>query len=301
MKRHFLPLNALRAFEATARLKSFQKAADELNVTHSAVSHQIKKLEQQLGQLLFQRLGRTIALTDIGQLYFVEIHAALNQIERSTLALFGEPDEGELIVQAYMGIAARWLVPRLGLFRQQYPNIQIELYNSYLAWDFEPDKADIGLIYSEEIRNGLVYQQLFKGSLIAVCSPTLFDQTEISATELIQAPFLPIRESPRNLPAWLTSLGLSENAVTTGHSQDNHLLALEAAIAGQGIAIVQSWFASADLASGRLVMPINHRIPELGAWYLVQSAQRLADSKVTCFGNWLHHQLAAEEFLIRSS
>ncbi len=300
MKRHFPPLNALRAFEATARLKSFQKAADELNVTHSAVSHQIKKLEQQLGQLLFQRLGRTIAVTDVGQRYFVEIQAALNQIERSTLTLFGEPDAGELTVQAYMGIAARWLVPRLGLFRQQYPAIQVELYNSYLAWDFEPDKADLGLIYTEETKPGLVYQPLFKGSLIAVCSPQLFGTATVDRNTLLSQPFLPISESPRNLPTWLLAQGLDEQQVKMGYHQDNHLLALEAAIAGQGIAIVQSWFASADLASGRLVMPVDDSIPELGAWYLVQSARSLPDSKVINFANWLHHQLTCEQHLIRS-
>ena len=118
--------------------------------------------------------------------------------------------------------------------------------------------------------------------------------------ELLEKPFLPITESPLNLPAWLKAQGLTEADVKLGIPQDNHLLALEAAIAGQGIAIVQSFFASGDLASGRLVIPIDRTIPELGAWYLVQSSRSMHDSKVTYFANWLYHQLSADKMLVKS-
>ncbi|WP_027857903.1 LysR substrate-binding domain-containing protein [Marinobacterium jannaschii] len=301
MKRRFPPLNALRAFEATARLLSFQQAAQELNVTHSAVSHQIKKLEQELGQALFHRLGRSIALTDAGQRYFGEIHAALQQIETSTQAIFGEPDQGDLIVQAYLGIASRWLVQRIGDFRQRYPGIHIELFSSYLDWAFEPHVADIGIIYSEQTRPGLVYQPLFKGTLIPVCSPDLFENGRAeSLQQLLQQPFLDITESPRNLPEWIRGMGLHEGQVRIGSQHDNHQLTLEAAIAGKGVAIVQSFFACGDLENNRLVIPIDLTVPEIGAWYLVQSASHRSDSKVIHFANWLYHQLMADEFLLRS-
>ncbi len=301
MKRHFPPLNALRAFEATARLLSFQHAAKELSVTHSAVSHQVKKLEQELGEPLFERLGRRIALTDVGQRYFVEIHAALNLIERSTLEIFGDPDQGELTVQVYLGIASRWLVQRLGLFRQQYPGIRIELYSSYLGWEFEPHAADIGIIYSEQTQPGLAYKLLFKGALIPVCSPRLFpNEQPPSLDALLNKPFLSINESPDNLRAWLHAQGLDEVQVTVASVHDNHQLAMEAAIAGEGIAIVHSFFACGDLASGKLIVPIDRSIPEIGAWYLLQPSQNQGDPKVSLFSNWLYQQLANDEYLQRS-
>ncbi len=300
MKRRFPPLHALRAFEATARLLSFQQAADELSVTHSAVSHQIKKLEEALGQPLFERLGRSIALTDAGRRYFVEIHAALNQIEHSTQMIFGEPDKGNLTVQVYMTIGSRWLIQRLGHFRQQYPDIHIELYNSFLDWDFEPHAADIGIIYSESCDQGLEYQQLFRGCLIPVCSPDLLTDGEVkSAAELLQLPFLNISESPDNLPAWLSAQGVDIDQVRVVSEHDNHLLALEAAIAGQGIAVVHSYFASGDLASNKLVIPLQRFIAEPGAWYLVQSAQHLTDRKISYFASWLHRQIAGDQWLHR--
>ncbi|OMH29144.1 LysR substrate-binding domain-containing protein [Motiliproteus sp. MSK22-1] len=299
MKRHFPPLHALRAFEATARLLSFQQAAQEMNVTHSAISHQIKKLETELGKPLFERLGRSIALTDEGQRYFNEIHLALNKIEFSTQEIFGEPDQGDLIVQVYMGIASRWLVPRIGDFRTLFPGIHIELSSSYQGWDFDPYMADLGIIYTEKKAPGLIYQRLFKGTLIPVCSPDLFDVESGSLDDLLDQPFLTITESPNNLYYWLQYLGVKDDRVKVLSEHDNHLLTLEAAIAGEGVAIVHSFFASGDLASGKLIKPTEIQVPEQGAWYLIQSARNASDSKIARFSSWLHQQIAADQSLGR--
>jgi len=301
MKRHIPSLHALRAFEATARLLSFQQAAKELNVTHSAVSHQIKNLEQDLGQPLFERLGRSIALTEVGARYVVEIRDALSAIESSTYRIFGDPDKGDLSVQVYMGIASRWLVQRLGNFQEQYPDIRIELYSSYYDWDFEPDAADVGIIYSEKTEPGLVYQPLFKGMLIPVCSPSLMeDKPTLSVIELLEKPFLNITESPKNLSAWLAAVGMDESHINVVSEHGNHQLAMEAAIAGQGVAVVQSFFASGDLADKKLVMPLDLKVPEIGAWYLVRSSRSLSDSKVNYFSNWLYRQIMADKTLQRA-
>jgi len=300
MKRHIPSLQALKAFEATARLLSFQQAAKELNVTHSAISHQIKKLEENLGQPLFQRLGRSIALTEVGAQYVLSIRQALQDIEVATYKIFGDPDKGDLSVQTYMGIASRWLVPRLGSFRGQYPDIHIELCSSYYDWEFEPNVADIGIVYCERVEPGLIYKKLFKGRLIPVCSPALIEQGSVfTLAQLSLLPFHNISESPRNLPTWLDSVGLNEKAINIVSEQDNHQLALEAAIAGQGVAIVQSFFASGDIASGKLVVPVDIAVPEIGDWYLLQPARTLADPKVNYFVNWLQHQLSIDPALQR--
>lgn len=298
MKRHFPPLNALRSFEATARLLSFQQAAAELNVTHSAVSHQIKKLEQDLGTALFSRLGRSIALTPVGEQYYVEIHAALLQIERSTLELFGEPDKGDLIVQAYMGVASRWLVPRVGSFRQQYPGIQIQLNNSYLGWGIDRDAVDVGIIYAEQVDNSLSYQRLFKGHLIPVCSPELLAAEGCqSLDQLLTQPFLNITESPDNLPHWLAAQQRSDDSITIVSEHDNHLLALEAAITGAGVAVMPVFFCCSDIASGKLVVPQPLLVPEIGDWYLVQQNANVANSRAICFSNWLLRELSQDVVL----
>lgn len=300
MRRHIPSLQALKAFEATARLLSFQQAAKELNVTHSAISHQIKKMEQNLGKPLFERLGRSIALTNVGALYASEIRQALYDIESSTYRIFGDPDKGDLSVQVYMGIASRWLVPRLGHFRDQFPDIHIELYSSYFDWEFETNAADIGIIYSEKTEPGMIYQQLFQGVLIPVCSPSLIEQDgPITVETLLELPFLNITESPLNLPSWLKSVGLTESGINIVSEHDNHQLALEAAIAGKGVAIVQSFFASGDISNNKLVMPVDMQVPEIGAWYLVQSSRSLSDSKVNYFARWLHHQISEDKTLLR--
>jgi LysR family glycine cleavage system transcriptional activator len=301
MKRHFPPLNTLRAFEATARFLSFQLAAKELNVTHSAISHQIKKLEEELGQQLFQRLGRSIALTAVGHNYFIDIQKALNQIESSTYHHFGDPDKGDLIIQTYMGIASRWLVPRLGQFRKLYPDINIQLYSSYNDWEFEDNTSDLGIIYSESTHLGIEYQALFKGLLMPVCSPDFLRDNPITdLASLLACPFLDVRESPLNLNTWLKAQHSKLGDVQVVSKHDNHQLALEAASAGQGIAIVHSFFACADLANNKLVMPLDLTVDEIGQWYFVQPVKRFSDSKINYFSNWLYHQISSDQALLKA-
>jgi len=301
MKRRFPPLNALRAFEATARLLSFQAAAKELNVTHSAISHQVKKLEEELGQHLFQRLGRSIALTALGHHYFIDVQQALNLIESSTNRYFGDPDKGDLIIQTYMGIASRWLVPRLGHFRALYPNINIALSSSYNDWEYEEGISDLGIIYSENKHIGLEYQALFKGVLIPVCSPQFLVQNNINDRQaLLRQPFLNIRESPLNLTTWLNQQNLELSDVDIISEHDNHQLALEAAIAGKGVAVVHSFFACGDLTNKNLVIPIDIQVDEIGEWYFVQPVKRFSDSKINYFSNWLYHQIASDDHLLKS-
>jgi len=299
MKRRFPPLNALRAFEATARLLSFQKAADELNVTHSAISHQIKKLEQDLGAELFSRLGRRIVLTDLGGRYYVDIYAALQRIEHSTIEIFGEPDQGELTVQFYMGIASRWLVSRLGDFLQQYPGIHIELFSPYFGWLYERNSADLGIVYAEELDKNLTYHHLFKGALIPVCSPLLFAEKRCdSLDDLLTKPLLHVSESPNNVAYWLTHQGIincSDVVIKEGY--DNHQLALEAAIAGQGVAIIPTFFACGDIASGKLIVPIEKNAPEMGNWYIVYPNSSLDNSKALFFSNWLYKAIEQDQVL----
>lgn len=298
MKRYSPPLNSLRAFEATARLLSFQHAAKELNVTHSAISHQIKKLENDLEAVLFLRQGRSIQLTEVGRLYYEEVHAALQRIEQSTQELFGDPYDGELTIQTYMSIMSHWLMQRLGSFIKQFPHLRVQLYNNYLNWDFDKEKADVGLIYSENPTDDLVYQPLFRGSLVPICSPALIKDREIENVEqLCKLPFMNVTESPKNLPNWLRSQGLNRQRIKLKGEHDNYSLALEAVAAGQGVAIVPIFFATGDIANGTVVIPLECAIPESGNWYFVQGASLLNNSRVTSFSEWLQRELATDQIL----
>lgn len=292
MKRFMPPLNALRAFEATARLLSFQQAAKELNVTHSAVSHQVKKLESDIECSLFLRQGRHIKLTEKGAQYYVEIHEVFRRIEHSTAEIFGDPNVGDLKIQAYFGIIAHWLIKRLGDFRQHYPKININLYNNYLSWEYEKDKADIGIIYSEKTNDELIYHPLFRGALVAICSPE-FKQANpnISTHNIKSLPIIDVSEAPNNLRNWFKGIGLTLEDVCIKEVQDNYLLAMESVAMGKGIAIVPIFFASSEIANGSLVVPIEYTFPEIGSWYLVQQPDYLLNSRATCFSHWLKRQL----------
>jgi DNA-binding transcriptional LysR family regulator len=145
-RRNLPPLRALTAFEAAARLGSFRKAADELGITRSAISHQIKLLEDILGVDLFSRDGKRAELTGPGQVYYPAVREAFDQIESQTQVIRPRASENELTVQVYVTVAMKWLLPRLHDFERRYPNMRVRLSTSYFHWDYDPENADVGII-----------------------------------------------------------------------------------------------------------------------------------------------------------
>ena len=175
LTRRLPPLNALRAFEAAARHLSFTKAADELAVTQAAISRQVKSLEDFLGTRLFNRVNRGLVLTDDGQAYWPELRDAFDGIDQATLRLRANDSSGTLTVSVLSSFAARWLVPRLGRFRELQPDIDVLVAPKDEFVDFQRENVDVGIRYGRGIYPGLRTDPLLEEEIFPVCSPALRD------------------------------------------------------------------------------------------------------------------------------
>ncbi|NJM29975.1 MAG: LysR family transcriptional regulator [Rhizobiales bacterium] len=171
-RRDLPPLRALTAFEAAARLGSFRMAANELGITRSAVSHQVKGLEQRLGVQLFRRDARRAELTQLGQAYYPPVRDAFDQIETQTRAIRPPAGDNELKLQVYVTVALKWLIPRLHDFERRFPEMKVRLSTSYFDWDFDDKNVDAGFILARNKMPEHYYRPLFNSLLTPVCAPS---------------------------------------------------------------------------------------------------------------------------------
>jgi LysR family transcriptional regulator, glycine cleavage system transcriptional activator len=283
------PLAALRAFDAAARHLSFRAAAEELSVTQSAISHQIAELERRLGVAMFHRHSRRVELTDAGALYHPYVREAFDRIEQGTaLVTLGAPSR-ELDVQVYVTVAVRWLIPRLHQFGAAHPNVRVRLNTSHLDWEFAETESDVAIVCTlQPERPGVSATHLFDAELVAVCSPRLLP------ADLGTQPLLQVFTAPEETEVWLAAAGRVDAVVEGGSRFDSYLLAIEAAIDGQGIAVVPSFLVAADLRSGRLVEPFGVRAPQPRHWFMVCRAEQRDQSPVVQFRDWLEAEVLAD-------
>ena len=288
------PLTALRAFEAAARHESFRSAAEELNITQSAVSHQIAHLEKWLGKDLFRRTGRKVELTDAGRLYFPYLREAFEKIDAGT-QLVSRPAQQELTVQLYVTVAARWMMGRLSALQLSCPDLLVRFNASQMDWEFDPRHADVGIISTTEPnRQGFSYTPLFEARLIAVCSPKLLEQSPpiVEPGDVVRHTLLQVYTAQHDWDVWLGAAGLAVLNEGATIRFDSYLLALEAAMDGQGIAIVPDFLARQDLTSGRLVQPVLQSVPQPARWYLVSRKDRTDEPAISRFRFWLLGEVA---------
>lgn len=281
---HLPPLASLRAFEAAARHLSFRAAAEELSVTQSAISHQVAELERRLGVALFHRRSRRVELTEAGALYQPYVRDAFESIRQGTSAV--TRSGSTLDVQVYVTVAVRWLIPRLHDFTSKHPDTRVRLNTSTLDWEFDETAGDVAIVCTERPdRPGLHATHLFDAQLTAVCSPAS------EPIDLAQQTVLQLYTAPDEAEAWLRAAGLPGAPSTTGF--DSYLLAIEAAIDGQGLAVVPTFLVDADLRNGRLVAPSDVVIPQPRRWYMVCRAGQQHLPHVQAFTDWLQSQIAA--------
>ena len=288
------PLAALRAFEAAARHGSFGKAADELSLTQSAVSHHVANIEGLLRIKLFRRLGRRVELTEAGAQYYPFLRDAFDRIAQGTALVSRATAGGDLTVQVYVTVAVRWLIPRLLDFQSKFPDILVRLSASHLDWDFDVETSDLGIIYAREpVPAGLGSVHLFDARLCLVCSPALLrDGPPIRAvTDLAPYPLLELYTAAEDWTVWLAGVGAPDMKRRPAAKFDSYLLALEAAADGQGIAVVPRFLAAADLRAGRLVQPIDIDVRQPGGWYLVCRAERINEPRIVRFRDWLKAEI----------
>ncbi|HVW71487.1 MAG TPA: LysR substrate-binding domain-containing protein [Steroidobacteraceae bacterium] len=298
MKMHLPPLGPLRTFEAAARLLSFQRAAAELGVTQSAVSHQIAALEDFLKVKLFERLPRRVALTEAGILYAPYARAGFERIMTGTSLLTRISNTDDLIIEAYPTFVVRWLIPRLTALRKARPDLKIRFGTSQLDWELNIDSADVGIIYTDRTdRPQLHYRRLVQARLVPICSRPLAEKMGSPASPRIlrRCTRLVLYTAPDDWRTWLEAAGVQDGDDPPIVKFDSYLTAIEAAIDGHGIAIAPEFLVAADLRSGRLVRPFDLAVPQAGGWYLIYREERRDDPRIVWFEKWISDQFASRK------
>ncbi len=288
MSRRLPPLNALRAFEAAARALSFTRAAEELNVTQAAVSHQVKALEDWLGVPLFIRRNRALLLTEAGQAYAGPLGEAFDRINAATLRLNTLDSSGTLTVSVLPSIAAKWLVPRMRSFSQAHPEIAVRLSPSTHLTDFNREAVDVVLRYGQGDWPGLRADKFMTEDIFPVCAPGLLDgEHPLRSPEDLRHHTLLHDDYYEDWRKWLLAAGVEGVDDSRGPVYEDSANLLQAAIAGEGVALGRSALAADDLAEGRLVKPFDISLPVEYAYYVVAPEALAERPKVAAFRDWV--------------
>ncbi|MFV0664301.1 transcriptional regulator GcvA [Denitromonas sp.] len=284
------PLPALRAFEAVARLGSVVKAAGELHLTHSAISHQLRSLENMLGLRLFDRHGKRLTVNENGRVYAMQVRHALSDLSRATDTALAQPREDELVVGTIPSFGAHWLIPRLPHFTSAYPGLKVSLRAGLQVADLDAEGIDVAIRMGHGGWDGVQQRELFADRLVAVAAPH-FNGGRLprTPTEVLSAPLL---LSIENWRPWQEAAGLPANALHGIHFNDSNLV-LEAARLGQGVALSRLSLVHGALLDGRLVQLTKISVPYPNAYWLVWPARSAGRARVEHFGQWLDAEIAA--------
>ncbi|MCL4108039.1 UNVERIFIED_CONTAM: hypothetical protein GTU68_017067 [Idotea baltica] len=295
--RRLPPLNSIRAFEATARHLSFSKAADELNVTPGAVSQQVKVLENYLNLKLFKRKNRLILLTDDAQICLPLLSEGLDKLSQGIEAIREQNNDKPLTITAPPALTSYWLLPRLTNFQKQFPEIDVRLdANNELA-DLVNDDIDVGIRFGTGEYSGLDADFLFSQSVIPVCSPQLLQgEHKIQTPEDLknftllhaQGDFYMTDNTHIDWDMWFATVGAKGGNTTHGLHFSQHNFLVDAAIRGQGVALVGDVTISDELETGQLVKIFdNTDIPLNFSFFLVYSNTKAKLSRIKIFRQWL--------------
>jgi LysR family glycine cleavage system transcriptional activator len=292
-----LPLTALRVFEAAARHESFLRAAEELAITPGAVSRQIKALETELAIRLFERFNRAVRLTEPGQQLAVGIARGLREMETAVEAI-RSPRKGPLVVTAMHSFAARWLVPRLHHFNARYPDIQVLVSASDYAVDLVRDGYDIAIRFGRGPFPGFAARKLVSLFLFPVCTPQLRDEIALRVPQDLERAMLladvQLATGEPAWPEWLELAGVEGVDWRRGQQFSNVYLAIEAAMAGRGVALAEASLVVDELASGRLVKPFDLELPSAFSQWILTLPEKAERPDIRRFRNWMLAQADAD-------
>lgn len=298
MHRRLPPLNSLRTFESAARHLSFTKASEELFVTQAAVSHQIKHLEEFLGIHLFHRKNRKLTLTEEGAEYWPQIRDIFEQLKNATDNLQSVETSGALNVNVTPTFAIEWLIPRLDQFKALYPDIDVRITanNDDTEIDFYAENIDLAIYFATgNYRKEVYKQRLLDEYLIPVCSPRLldFDKPLREPMDLKHHTLLH-EDSTADWERWLQKAGISGIDLSHGTIFSHTVMVLQAAIHGQGVAIVYSVLAQQEINSGRLESPFDITLPSVYSYDFVCPEGHQNKPKVAAFRDWLQTTIEQE-------
>jgi len=290
-------LNALRAFEASARHQSFSLAAQELNVTPAAVGQLVRTLEDWLGSPLFVRStsGRArLVTTEVAEQALPDIRAGLERLAVGLERLRSGSAGGVLTVTVSPAFAAKWLLPRIERFQAAWPETDLRLDTSLKPVDFVAQRIDVGVRYGRGLWPGLAAEKLMDEEVYPVCAPALLATATLQAPGDLRGQVLIHDQSVdtstgfASWQAWLRHAGVQGVPTDRGLRINNSAAVLQAAIDGQGVALARSVMAHDDLAAGRLVRLFPQvRLESTLAYYVVYRPECIAQPKVAAFRDWL--------------
>jgi LysR family glycine cleavage system transcriptional activator len=295
------PLNALRAFEATARHASFSRAADELNVTPAALSHQVAGLESFLGERLFTRNARSIALTPAGEVLYPGLNAAFLQIRQSVERLLDTFDGQILVVSAPPGFTAKWLAPRLHHFLSSQPDLDVRISATQSFANFVGDGVDVAIRNATGPFPGLWARKFLSIETLPVVAPRLIEQYGPLNTPADLARFPIIHDDSLGrmfgLPTWvdwLKAAGAENLDLGRGLHFSSADHAIEAALEGAGVLLAPKALALDDVRLGRLVMPFGLTISSNRSFHVVCPEGHETRPKVAAFCAWVLEEAAKQ-------
>ncbi len=288
------PLDALRVFESAVRHGHYQRAAEELFLTPSAVSHRIRSLEDLLQVKLFRRAGRGVSLTPEGRAYADDVRGALETLRRATQRLTS--GRGPLTLSLTPAIALRWLLPRLVDFQDRHPDIEVRFSSTNRIIDFERDDEDFAIRFGMGGWPGVTAERLFSVDTLPVCNPRLLDEDHPlgKLADLEKFRRLHIRTRPDDWRMWLLIAGVEHIDPAAGPVFDNMPEMLEAAVSGMGVGMADRQMIGRDMEAGQLVVPFDIHMPSRSAYHLVYPERTKDDARFQAFRAWLLEQAKAE-------
>jgi len=251
--RRFLPsVNSLLALEAVDRLGTATAAAEDLALTHSAISRQLKTLEEQIGVSLFRREGKGLSLTPAGLDYAASVREYLQDLARSSMKIRAAGEKSSLNIGVLPAFGTHWLMPRLKGFLTQHPDITVNLSTRLAPFDFSRDKLDAAIHFGSRDWQGVDYLELGQERIIPACAPDLLIDGPMQPQRLLSLPLLHLESRPGAWEDWFTRNGLSSERLR-GMLFDQFTHMVEAAVHGFGLALLPEFIAKVEFDRGRLV------------------------------------------------
>lgn len=282
------PLNPLRAFEASARIGSISKAAEELHVTPTAVSRQVKALEDYLGVPLFYRKPSSLELTPAGRTYAMSLIRVFDEISQATLKLKSSSKELHLSVRSYTTFMVKWLMPKLAAFQVLHPEVHVQLSTGYESVDMERDRIDVWIRYGRGQWPGFLIQPIFKDKLLPFISTNFKSAFELhEPSDLFNHVLLRHSRRSNDWSDWLAVTGTHINQDVEIIDFDDLALVFEAVDSGMGIGITQEEYLKNDRLKDKIYCPFNTILERDTGYFALTSAQTDSNPAINLFLDWI--------------
>ena len=293
-QRRLLPsASMLAAFDAAARTGSFTAAGKELSLTQGAISRQISALENQLGVIFFERIRKTVRLTDAGRLYAAEIHRALQIIRTASLGAMTSPLNGALNLAILPTIGTRWLIPRMPQFLAAHPEITVNFVTRLSPFDLQADGVHAAIHYGPADWPGAECTFLMSEQVVPVCAPSLIPlDGQLSPQDLATLPLLTLATRSEAWSNWFLANGIKP-PTERGMRFEQFSFIARAAVAGLGAALLPKFLIRSELDRGELIVVSDFSVQSESNYYLVSPVEKLHYAPVVAFRTWLLEAIAA--------